>query len=283
MKHLWIINEFSSTTLFYHSYDNIELDPNLVSGLLTAFNNFSEVELKSQGISAIEMAGLRWIYEKFGDETGLLLVAASNFDLEASVTRSRLEVIHRLFVEEFDITLERVKEGAFNVRLFEKFSDKLMDLEDQWNQAELILSSSMMYDMLGIFQQLFNRIHKLIPNVLSVAKSDKVMDLIKEMSERLKNAQVIQECPGLSEINYDPKRGWEILNVNPMMMDGDILIEALLLISTNIKRIMLDYIPANELTYHFSKYILPYILNEYTIISRLGLEKKLLEHFLILD
>ncbi len=97
MKHIWIINQNSGTTLFYQSYSVSELDPDLVSGLLSALNTFSEVELKSHGISAIEMGGMKWVYLGKPD-FGILLIAASDMSTNTPLTKARLEVISKMFI-----------------------------------------------------------------------------------------------------------------------------------------------------------------------------------------
>ena len=55
----------------------MNIDQDLVSGLLSALHNFSEVELKHQGIESIEMAGLTWTYLDSKD-IFLLLIAADD-------------------------------------------------------------------------------------------------------------------------------------------------------------------------------------------------------------
>jgi len=56
MEHLWLIAKESSATIYYRNYTQEKIDPDLVSGLLSAFNNFSEVELHGTGIESINMA-----------------------------------------------------------------------------------------------------------------------------------------------------------------------------------------------------------------------------------
>ena len=62
MQHIWMIEKNSGTTLFYRNYADIKIDPDLVSGLLLALNNFSEVEMRQNGIESINMGGLKWCY-----------------------------------------------------------------------------------------------------------------------------------------------------------------------------------------------------------------------------
>ena len=59
MKHFWVIYSQSSVSLFYKNYSDFILDPDLVSGFLSALNYFSESELDSQGIQSMEMTGLQ--------------------------------------------------------------------------------------------------------------------------------------------------------------------------------------------------------------------------------
>ena len=77
MKHIWIIDDLSSTAVFYKNYTAMDLDQDLVSGLLSALHNFSEVELKHQGIESIQMSGLSWTYLD-SKEYSLLLIGADD-------------------------------------------------------------------------------------------------------------------------------------------------------------------------------------------------------------
>ncbi len=113
MKHFWVINSYSSVSLFYRNYSNFTLDKDLISGFLMALNSFSEVELKSHGIRSIIMGGLSWVYYDPQD-SGLLLVAADGVKSNIEVMRSRLQVIFKMFVEKYKITIKEMKSSLID-------------------------------------------------------------------------------------------------------------------------------------------------------------------------
>src|SRR6056297_2735373 len=138
MKHIWIIHQKTSTNLFYRNYSEMNIDPDLLSGLLSALDNFSEVELKSQGISSIEMGGLRWAYSHH-PELNLMLIATADKEAHAEIMKARLEVIYKEFISKYNITKHKMNTKMINVLQFEDFGDYLDELVVQWQQAEALI------------------------------------------------------------------------------------------------------------------------------------------------
>ena len=152
MLHLWIINKQSSTSLFFRSWTNITLDPDLISGLLSALNNFSEIELKEEGIVAIDMGNLKWAYSHH-PEMHLLLIASGDKDSDPLILKSRLDVIYKMFVSTFDLTSSDFENPIIKITKFKSFAETVDMLQEQWKQAELIISGGMaaMFDILECF------------------------------------------------------------------------------------------------------------------------------------
>ena len=138
--------------LFYHSYDDPPLKAVIVSGLLAAMNNFSEIEMEERGIQSLEMEDLRWVYLNAKD-FNLLVIAADSKDQNSKVMRSRLNIILKLFVKNFHIDLGYWEQEAINLELFSKFKHELNNLEQQWIEADETRDLGHIMDLLGVFQQ----------------------------------------------------------------------------------------------------------------------------------
>ncbi|MCK4370817.1 MAG: hypothetical protein KAW03_07100, partial [Candidatus Lokiarchaeota archaeon] len=96
---IWVMESDSGITLVYKPYMDFPINEDLVSGLLTALNQFTIVEFK-QGIESIEMGGLRWVYISDKD-TNLLFIAADSKDVTAETLRARLDVIRYTFIQQY--------------------------------------------------------------------------------------------------------------------------------------------------------------------------------------
>ncbi|MHA2088368.1 MAG: hypothetical protein ACW972_08835, partial [Promethearchaeota archaeon] len=89
----------SGITLVYKPYMDFPVNEDLVSGLLTALNQFTIVEFK-QGIDSIEMGGLRWVYIQDKD-TNLLFIGADSREVKGEILRARLDVIRHTFIQQY--------------------------------------------------------------------------------------------------------------------------------------------------------------------------------------
>ena len=100
---------------------DLPINEDLVSGLLTALNQFTIMEFK-QGIESIDMGGLRWVY-LLDKDSGLLYIAAGTKEDSAEILRARLNVIKQEFTRTYvegDGTSWR-KEWDGNVEKFYPF------------------------------------------------------------------------------------------------------------------------------------------------------------------
>ncbi|QEE16715.1 hypothetical protein DSAG12_02545 [Promethearchaeum syntrophicum] len=179
MKHIWIIKKDSSTMLFYHSFDNAPFRAIIVSGLLAALNNFSEVEIQEQGIQSIEMHDMRWTYV-ISSKHNLLLIAADAKEQNSKVMRSQLEIVLKLFVIKYHIDLKYWEDGAANLQFFEKFKITLRSLRKEWELVSESRTIGTLLDMLGLFQQILIKYIKIIRTYF---KKKAYLHILREINE----------------------------------------------------------------------------------------------------
>ena len=170
----------SGITLVYKPYMDFPVNEDLVSGLLTALNQFTIVEFK-QGIDSIEMGGLRWVYIQ-DKETNLLFIAADSKEVSGETLRSRLDVIRHTFIQQYANEKNRWgSKWAGSVELYKPFENTIDEYYTQWKQAERITTVAEFFDMLGIFQQILNLIINVIEGHYSEKKKQKIYKKIEKM------------------------------------------------------------------------------------------------------
>ncbi len=279
LKHFWIINAHSSVALFYRNYSNFILDQDLISGFLMALNSFSEVELKSHGISSIIMGGLSWVYYDPRD-SGILLVAADDVKANTEVLRSRLQVIFKMFVEKYKITLEDMK-SLVDQSKYVEFKETLDLLESQWKQAESTLEggAALIFDLLGVFQQLFNQFNHIIQTTFFKEDFVKVNDQVGEMLENLNLMPEFKENPELSQISFD-EHGWDIITLNPLKIELGVLKRTLILITIHLNNVIKENLTDYGRMKSYIDHLFPYIMAQYDLLENLGVLHDLLRIFL---
>jgi hypothetical protein len=273
MKHVWIINTQNQTSLFYRNYSNLNLDPDLVTGLLSALDNFSKEAVNSQGIESIEMSGYRWVYHNM-PELHILLIAADFSDAKSNIMKSRLQIIGKMFVEMFQITTESLS-GLVKVSEFASFSQTLDLLITQWAQAEKTMGIAEIFDLLGVFQQLINQIQEIFrlnffneDYTNSIAEINKFRDEIQKFSDIGTDEQVQQ-------IAFDEANGWNIITLNPMQIEPTKLKRACLLIIKHLLNILNNRLGSIVTTYEVRKRVISYIFANWQQIQNLNLIEEL--------
>ncbi|MFX0098405.1 MAG: hypothetical protein ACFFCS_02415 [Candidatus Hodarchaeota archaeon] len=274
MQHLWIINKGQGTPLFYRSYSDINIDPDLISGLLSAFNNFSEVELKGTGIESINMSGLQWVYLNQPD-IDMLLIAADNKSGSAEVMRSRLEVIMKMFVDQFDIKPENVQEKIIKVTQYKEFAPVLDMLREQWDQADLVMNAAELFDILGVFQQLFNIFFSIVQKIEKPDYYEVIQD-IKEYSVKMERLFDIEQFPEFKKLEFDEEAGWSVINLDPTKINKYQLKKALFLITSHLKIVLSKNLGYTKMLNAVSKELLPYIFSSWELLEVLNVVKPLL-------
>lgn len=277
---IWILDSDSGITLLYKSYMDIPINEDLVSGLLTALNQFTIMEFK-QGLESIDMGGLRWVYIMH-KETNLLFIAAGPKDVNAEMLRARLNVIKQAFTQEYFAENEQVKEKwDGNVETFEPFKDVIDQYYNDWLAAENVSNIAEFVDILGIFQQLFFDLLGTL-NKIPEQSREYLYDKIEKMFENYKNNEYIKQNQELSKITFSRDTGINIITINPNNCDMIIVEKQIINLLRRVINSIKQEIGHNESLRLFNEEnILNYILNNIDMLHMLNLDKFLLQLFLL--
>ena len=101
---IWIVDVERGIKLVYYSSDDLPLNDNLISGLLSAINQLTMVEFK-QPIESINMGGFKWIYILDLD-LNLMFVASESIDISTETIKGRLSFIKELFIRQFEVAIK---------------------------------------------------------------------------------------------------------------------------------------------------------------------------------
>jgi len=259
---------------------DFSVNEDLVSGLLTALNQFTIVEFK-QGIESIEMGGLRWVYIQ-DKESNLLFIAADTKDVSADMLRSRLDVIRNTFIEQY------LNDKAYwlnrwngNVEIYKPFEKTIDEFYTQWKQAEHITTVAEFFDILGIFQQILNLVINVIESHLLPEKKEIIYNRIEEMFEHYAGHDYVRNNPELSKITFNRESGINIININPTNCDMFVVEKQII----NLIRRIVDIIKSEEGFYSSLKYfidenIFDYLISNFSLLNELNLFRFLLQLFL---
>ncbi len=278
---IWIMEGDSGITLVYKSYMDFPVNEDLVSGLLTALNQFTIVEFK-QGIDSIEMGGLRWVYIS-DKETNLLFIAADSKEVTSDMLRARLDVIRYTFIQQYANEKNRWKgKWAGNVDVYQPFEYIIDEYYTQWKQAERITDVAEFFDILGIFQQILNLVINVIEGHLPEEKKQIIYERIEDMFKTYSNLEIVKKNPELSNITFERKTGFNIIGINPMNSDMYLVEKQII----NLIRRIVEILKSVEGYYSSLKYfieenIFDYLLSNFNLLNDLNLFTFLLKLFLI--
>jgi len=260
---------------------DLPINEDLVSGLLTALNQFTMVEFQ-QPIESIEMGGLRWVYviEK---EVGLMFIAASTKDVKAEILKARLIVIEQSFIQSYIHDKEHWKEKwNGNIEMFKGFKATINEYYGHWKQAENVTTLAEFFDILGIFQQLLNQLISIVDLRVSGAQNKQIYKILEQVFEDLKNSPSFQNDPGLSQITFEREVGFSIISVMPtqsnMLMVEREIIKIIIAVVEAIKT-EAGYLPC--LNHFADEQIFEYLLDNIKLLQELHLELFLLKLFLL--
>ncbi len=278
---IWIMESDSGITLVYKPYMDFPVNEDLVSGLLTALNQFTIVEFK-QGIESIEMGGLRWVYIMDKD-TNLLFIAADRKDVTAEILRARLDVIRQTFITQY--ANEKNKWGskwAGNVEVYKPFENIIDEFYTQWKQAEHITTVAEFFDIIGIFQQILNLIINVIEAHLPEKKKQIIYERMEEMFRQYSDLEIVKQNPELSKITFVKNVGFNIIGIDPMNSDMYLVEKQII----NLIRHIVEILKAEEgyfpsLKYFIEENIFDYLLSNFSLLNDLNLFTFLLQLFLI--
>ncbi len=279
MEHLWLIAKESSATIYYRNYTQERIDPDLVSGLLSAFNNFSEVELHGTGIESINMGGLQWVYLN-NKPLSMLAVAADHKRGNADLMRARLDIILKLFVTKFEITREKINEPAIFVKGFQAFDDDLDNLREEWRQAESIADAGELFDMLGVFQQVLDHSMTAIQNLSKQGSRDAIMAALQAFSTKFQSVFDVQQYPEFQKVTFDAENGWSVITLDPTKVNKVVLKKGLFAIIRHVKDVMVTNAGSQRALQAISRDILPYVFSSWELLEILDLVKPLVRTLL---
>ena len=292
MNHIWIIDRFSSITVFYRNYSPIEIDPDLISGLLSALHSFSEIGMKQdKGIESINMSGLTWVY--VDDQVyNMLFVGCAGKEVDSQLIRYQLEVIQAAFIKEFDLNPNTWKDSwqGGDATIFRTFNTTTDILMDQWEESSKIKTSAEKIDFLGIFQQILNLFTNIVKNNFGDKIRKKIFDKIYKSFLSIKNSNKISDYECSKLIEYDGNEAWNLVKIElteiPLFMLENFLLE----LTASYKEIISNFIylykriiPSGTIKTQSSlstdgviSEIFPFLMRNWSLLKRLDIEKKLL-------
>ena len=280
VKHIWIIDDLSSTAVFYKNYSAMDIDQDLVSGLLSALHNFSEVELKQHGIESIQMGGLSWVYVD-DKNYNLLLISADEKDTDPKTMKFRLEKIMDAFIQRYELTPEKwEKNWNGNVSKYEDFFEITDEYISQWRQAEKVMSAAHSLDLMGVAQQILNLFTNIIKNAFTSKKEKELhFQILKAMAKLLKRPEFRNDLE-IQKIAFDSEFEWNIITLNPVEVDPVLLEHILLRLINEIKGIFLRYFNTPMYFESMSQEIFPYLVSSWSLLRKLEIDKKIVSIFL---
>jgi len=271
----------SGITLVYKPFMDFQVNEDLVSGLLTALNQFTIVEFK-QGIESIEMGGLRWVYI-LDKETNLLFIGADSKEVSSDTLRSRLDVIRHTFIQQYANEKNRWgSKWAGNVEIYKPFENVIDEYYTQWKQAERITTVAEFFDMLGIFQQILNLVINVIEGHLSKKRKNRIYKKIDNMFQNYSQLDIVKKNPELSSITFQRKTGINIININPMNCDMLIVEKQII----NLTKLLVEILKDEEgyftsIKFFIEENIFDYLISNFSLLNDLNLFLFLIKLFLI--
>ncbi|MHA1149153.1 MAG: hypothetical protein ACTSR8_13015 [Promethearchaeota archaeon] len=279
--YIWILeNKTGITLVFYSSISKLELNQHLVSGLLSALNQFTLSQF-DEPIESIEMGGHRWAYILEGS---LLFVIAETKDVKAELLRARLNVISQTFIKEYVETgIYDEESWGGHLEKFGPFVDTIRSFYADWYEAEYQAEFAELFDILGVFQQLFISLNKAIRTQLFYDNKVKINEKVYALFEEFKQLDYVKNNEELNKISYNQSTGFDIFTINPLNCDDLKAVEKamLYLISNYVKIIkeVLGYELALTLFAHAE--IFKYFYHNLVMLRDLKLEDFLYQLFLL--
>lgn len=278
---IWIMDSKRGITLLNKSYLDLPVKDDLVSGLLTALNQFTIVEF-NQPIDSIDMGGFMWIYA-LDTKYNLLFVIADTKEAEVETLRSRLEFIKNLFIRQYALDKEHW-ENTWNgdLEIFKPFGEIIDRYYENWVAAENIDMFADFFDMIGVFQQILNLLKSVTLNQIDIKKKEGILEDTDDFFNKFKNRMDILKSQELGKISYTADTGFNIFNINPTNCDVMFVRKVLMDLIIQIVHIIKEKLGHDLSLNYFSEYkIFNYIFNNMTLLKRLKLEGFLLQLFLL--
>ncbi|MHA1378863.1 MAG: hypothetical protein ACTSRG_10820 [Candidatus Helarchaeota archaeon] len=272
LQDFWIVEKKSGRCLFNKSYGDTTTDPDLLTSFLSALYRFSEeVSTRHKGIESIEMGGLKWAYN---DKDNLLFIVTAEKDDNTSDMRSQVNIMRINFLEQFPECAEENFSETFdgNITRFDKFATIVDELIHSWRELEKVTNAAEMMDILEVYQQVFDRLSKIIPTIKNKGRK-KINDKMLHLKEVLPKS--------FENISYS-ETGWDFLTIN--VFHQDINEEELRIGLRAMLRyyfdILLD-IFKEKMPEIIRSLLFPYLRSDWNRISKLKLDEIFIDLFLI--
>ncbi|MHA1646131.1 MAG: hypothetical protein ACTSVU_08610 [Promethearchaeota archaeon] len=302
LKHIWIIEKKSSRMMFYYSFQGETLlDEFLLSGMLSALNHLSEAELKENGIENIDMGNLRWVFSAFNSE-GILIVGAASKQSNPKLMRARLEIIGKMFIENFEIHEKYLNHWDGNTFPFLNFDLTLKMLSQQWVQASEVMNVGEIFDFLGIYQQLFIRLINIINSHFYGSDLRKLLaelivyqGQIIEWNERLKSDQIPKDSLRLIElfipkinlirnkIEFEKFPATKIFGLNPLGLNQTRLNNLFMIVLRHFKKVLQKHLGNRIWLEVFQKKISPYLFANWEFLEKMNVLQEIMNCFLTIN
>jgi hypothetical protein len=272
----------SGVKLLFKSFLKTNLDEDIVSGFLTAFNHFSLEEF-NQSLESIEMGGLRWIYI-LETNYNLLFVAAGVKSLKTEILMGRLNAIKNAFINEYaNIWENRDKSWDGNLNVFLPFLQEIEDYYNQWEEVENLADLADFFDILGVFEQLLIKLGNIIQERMYTKSRNDILGQIKVKFEELKRNSNYCDVSDTESISFSKDTWFHLKDSNLMNCDKELVISFLkkvliFIVATLVKVKGKD----PTLIYFHDEKIFGYLFNNMKLLKDLRIDFFLLELFLLL-
>lgn len=279
---IWIIDAESGVKLLYKTFLKINTDEDIISGLLTAFNQFSEVHFQ-QSIESIEMGGLRWVYI-MEPNYNLLFVAADNKNIKTEIILGRLGAIKKAFIVEYkSLFKKRSDSWDGNIKVFLPFIKVIEDYYKQWGEVETLTKVADLYDILRIFQQILIKLRDIVNKRMYNKSRTKILNHMQEAYNALIQRKKFKDQPELKNISFSKEEWFNLIDINLVKCEKKILIEYLKSILKMFMSILVEAKGKNLcLKYFNEEKIFAYIYNNHNFLKDLNLDMFFLELFFLL-
>ena len=280
---IWVLDSTSGIKLLYKSFLKTDIDELLVSGLLSAFNQFTMTEFH-QPIESLEMGGFRWIYLAETD-LSLLFIAADIKTISTAKLRSKLMIIKEAFINEYRQVWEnRGKSWAGDVNVFVPFIEVIENYYYDWEDAEIVARLADFFDLLGVFQHIFNLMKKIIDKRIEGQEQKNIYKRIDFIFDAFQNQEEVKDDLELRKINFSQEKGFSIAEINPYNCDPIIVKNNLVNFIVEVTNIIREEIGVgSSLKYFRGGKIFDYIFKNLRLLKDLYLDQFLLKLFLFIS
>ena len=257
------------------------MDEILVSGFLTALNQFIMSEFR-RPVESIEMGGFRWIYIQ-DEKNNLMFVASDTKEVDADTLKMRLQLIMQTFIAEYVYKRNLFqKRWTGDTMIFESFCRVFEEYYYQWTAAEGTISLAECFDILGMCQQIFNIVRKVVDQKIDNEIREKMYEKIENLFHDFTSQEHILGHEELKKISFSRKSGFNIISINPAKCDIMMIkVQIIWLIKEVVKIIREEIGYGQTLEYLGKEKIFNYLFNNIVILRRHNLDTLILEVFLL--